>query len=205
MNLQPVCGHEASRWFALRVKSRTEKLVATMAHNKGFEQFLPLYQARHRWSDRFKSVELPLIPGYVFCRLDPVRRLPLLTIPGVLHFVGIGKTPVPIEDAEVEAIQTATRSGLAAEPWPFLEIGQRVRLQEGPLAGLEGFLTEVRKQQRIVVSVTLLRRSVAVEIERDWVRPLGAREPVRMVEFRPPSMAEPPILGSPILNLAGGQ
>ncbi len=156
------------RWFALRVKSRCEKIVATMAQNKGFEEFLPLYHARHRWSDRVKSVELPLFPGYLFCRLNPHYRLPLLTIPGVLHFVGIGRTPIAIEDAEIAAIKTAVGSGMMTEPWPFLEIGQRVRLDEGPLTGLEGILVGTSKGQRIVVSVTLLKRSVAVAIERHW-------------------------------------
>src|SRR5262245_13741136 len=87
------------RWFALRVKSRCEKVVSLMAQQKGLEEFLPLYQSRRRWSDRLKSVELPLFPGYLFCRLNPQHRLPLLTIPGVMHMVGIGKTPVPIADA----------------------------------------------------------------------------------------------------------
>jgi len=162
------------KWFALRVKPRAEKCVATIARNKGFEEFLPLYQCRRRWSDRFKLVELPLFPGYVFCRFNPQYRLPLLTIPGALHFVGLGKVPVPIDDAEIQAIQVLVGSGLQAEPWPFLGAGQRVRLEQGPLAGLEGLFIEVRKQHRIVVSVSLLRRSVAVEIERDWVTPLDA-------------------------------
>ena len=164
----------ADRWFALRVKSRAERVVAMMARNRGFEEFLPVYRSRHQWSDRKKSIEIPLFPGYVFCRLAPERRLPLLTIPGVLHFVGIGKVPVPIEEEEITAIRTAVESGLSAEPWPFLEIGQRVLLEGGPLAGLEGILIEARKQQRLVVSVTLLKRSVAVGIERHWVRPLDA-------------------------------
>ena len=162
------------QWFALRVKSRAEKVVAMMARNKGFEEFLPIYRSRHHWSDRTKSVEMPLFPGYVFCRLNPQRRLPLLTIPGVLHFVGIGKVPVPIEETEITAIRRALESGLSTEPWPFLEVGQRVRLEGGPLAGLEGVLTEARKEQRLVVSITLLRRAVAVGIERHWVRPLDA-------------------------------
>jgi len=161
-------------WFALRVKTRTEKVVSTIARNKGFEEFLPLYQSRRRWSDRFKSVELPLFPGYVFCRLNPEHRLPLLTIPGVMSFVGIGKVPVPIDETEIAAIQTAINAGLSAEPYPFLEVGQRVRLAEGPLSGLQGLLVEVRKQQRLLVSVTMLKRSIAVEIDRHWVRPLDA-------------------------------
>lgn len=173
------------RWFALRVKSRCEKAVAMMAQHKGFEEFLPLYQSRRRWSDRLQSVELPFFPGYLFCRLNPQHRLPLLTIPGVLHFVGIGKIPVPIEDSEIAALQTAVRSGLLAEPWPFLEIGQRVRLEEGPLAGLEGILVGTAKQQRILVSVTLLKRSVAVVIDRHWATPLGSSGRLSAMQIKP--------------------
>jgi transcription antitermination factor NusG len=172
MNADRFCDRSGNKWFALRVKPRFERTVATSARNKGYEEFLPLYQCRRRWSDRFRSVELPLFPGYIFCQLNPEFRLPLLTIPGALHFIGVGRIPAPIEDEEIAALQTAMRSGLWAEPWPFLNVGQRVRLEEGPLAGLEGLLIEVRNKQRLIVSVTLLKRSVAVEIERDWVRPL---------------------------------
>jgi transcription antitermination factor NusG len=182
-----------AQWFALRVKSRCEKAVAMIAQNKGFEEFLPLYQSQRRWSDRLKSVELPLFPGYLFCRLDPQHRLPLLTIPGVLHFVGIGKTPAPIEDAEITAIQTAVRSGLWTEPWPFLEIGQRVRLNDGPLTGLEGILVGTSKQERLIVSVTLLRRSVAVAIERHWATPLDVSGRPRMIPVSPPALKTLPL------------
>ncbi len=167
-------GGTRDQWFALRVRPRSEKLVATMARNKGFEEFLPLYACRRRWTDRIKSVELPLFPGYVFCRLVPEYRLPLLTIPGVMHFVGLGRTPVPIDDSEIAAIQSAVQSGLRTAPWPFVAVGERVRLEDGPLAGLEGIVIKVRNEHRLVVSLSLLKRSVTVEIERDWVKPLGA-------------------------------
>jgi transcription antitermination factor NusG len=185
MNAERFCDGSSNRWFALRVKPRFEKSVSTSARNKGYEEFLPLYQCRRRWSDRFQSVELPLFPGYVFCQLNPEFRLPLLTIPGALHFIGIGRVPVPIENEEIAALQVAMRSGLWAEPWPFLNVGQRVRLEEGPLAGLEGLLIEVRKKQRLIVSVTLLKRSVAVEIERDWVRPLDCNELKTLRSLKP--------------------
>src|SRR5690348_2961215 len=120
---------QSKAWFALRVKSRHEKLVGSAAQQKGFEEFVPLYQSRRRWSDRVKSVDLPLFPGYVFCRLDPQHRLPLLTIPGVLHMVGIGKAPMPIDESEIATIRAAVQSGLSVEPWDFLEAGQRVRLE----------------------------------------------------------------------------
>jgi transcription antitermination factor NusG len=144
-----------------------------MVRNKGFEEFLPTYQSCRRWSDRFKAIEVPLFPGYVFCRINPQQRLPILTIPGALNFVGIANTPAPIEDAEITAIQSAVSSGLLAEPCAFLEIGQRVKIERGPLAGLDGLLIEVRQQYRVVISVTLLRRSVAVEIDQAWVKPLS--------------------------------
>lgn len=162
----------SERWYAIRVKSRCEKLVSTMARNKGFEEFLPIYQSRRKWSDRMQSIDLPLFPGYVFCRLDAQRRLPLLTIPGVLHFVGIGKAPIAIDQSEILAIQTAVHSGLSVEPWDFVDAGQRVRLQEGPLTGVEGIYLGMSKQQRLIVSVSLLKRSVAVTIDRHWAIPL---------------------------------
>jgi transcription antitermination factor NusG len=164
----------AGQWFALRVKSRREKAVAAIARNKGFEEFLPLCQSRRRWSDRVKSVDIPLFPGYVFCRLDPQRRLPLLTIPGVLHFVGTAKIPTPIEDVEIAAIQTAVRSGAQTEPWPFLAVGQRVRIEDGPLAGLEGILAGTSQRQRLIVSLTTLKCSISVAIERRWAVPIPA-------------------------------
>ena len=164
---------DTSRWFALRVKSNCERTVAAVARNKGFEEFLPLYHSCNRWSDRIKSAEVPLFPGYIFCRIDPRFRLPILTIPGALHFIGIGKVPVPIDDSEIVAIQNAVRSGLPIVPWEYLDAGQLARVDHGPLAGLEAILIRSGKQHRIVVSVSILKRSVALNIDRDLVTPLG--------------------------------
>ncbi len=161
-------------WYAVHVKSRAERVVAAITHNKGFEEFLPLCKTRRRWSDRVQTVEVPLFPGYLFCRMGTESRLPILTIPGVLGFAGVGKTPIPVNDEEIATIQTAVASGLFAEPWPFLNGGEAVRLEAGPLAGLEGIYVGCRKQHRIVVSVTLLQRSIAIEIDRNWVTPLKA-------------------------------
>jgi transcription antitermination factor NusG len=133
----------------------------------------PLYQARHNWSDRSKSVDLPLFPGYVFCRLEAERRFPLLTIPGVLHVVDIGKIPVPIDDTEIATIEAAIHSDLKVEPWPFLEAGQRVRLGSGPLSGREGFLVNTVERPRVVLSLSALERSIAVEIDHRWLAPTG--------------------------------
>ncbi len=162
-------------WFALRVKSKFENLASATLRGKGFSEFLPLYTSRRRWSDRVKTLELPLFPGYLFCQFDPTDRLiPVLTTPGVIGIVGAGKIPYPVAEEEIEAVRMVLRSGLAAQPWPFLGVGSRIFMEAGPLAGLEGIVTSVDKTCRLVVSVSLLQRSVAVEIDRDWARPIPA-------------------------------
>ena len=172
---------QAAEWFAVRVKSNFERAVASAARGKAFEEFVPFWQTRRRWSDRDKSIDVPLFPGYIFCRFQRDHRLPLLMIPGVLHIVGIGKIPVPIDDTEIAAIQTAVQSGLPFEPRPYLELGERVVVQRGPLAGVEGILVEQRKNYRLVVSITLLKRSVAVGIESDWVASMDKRGSSRTI------------------------
>jgi transcription antitermination factor NusG len=159
------------QWFALRVKPRRERVVASAARHKGFEEFLPLYKCLHRWSDRSKILELPLFPGYVFCRLNEEDRFALLTIPGVMHLVSNGRVPMPIDGEEISAIQAAIRSEIPVEPWHFLEVGERVRLKGGPLAGVEGFLVQARDKQRFVVGLTVLKQSIAVAVEGAWIEP----------------------------------
>ena len=159
-------------WYALRVRSRYEHTVARHLQGRGYESLLPLYKCRRRWSDRFKEIELPLFPGYVFCQFSPLNRLPILSIPGVVHVVGVGRTPVSIDESEIAAIQAAVKSGLHRQPCPFLEIGDRVRIEHGPLCGIEGILLGFRGNQRLVLSVTLLQRSVAVQVEEAWVQPM---------------------------------
>jgi len=159
-------------WYALRVKSRYENSVASHLQARGFESFLPVYKCRRRWSDRFKEIELPLFPGYVFCQFDPSNRLPILTVPGIVHVVGTGRTPIPVEQTEIAAIQAVVKSGLPSQPWPFLHIGHRVRIEYGPLCGVEGILLGFKGHQRLVLSVTLLQRSVAVQVDEACVRPM---------------------------------
>lgn len=154
-------------------------MVAAAVRTKGFEEFLPLYQCRHHWSDRLKLVDVPLFPGYLFCRFNAEDRLAILTIPRVMHLVGIGNVPVTIDDEEISAIRAAVRAQAIIKPWPFLESGQRVRLASGPLVGLEGFLIETNRQPGIVMGLTALKQSVAVKIERNWTLSVArAPEPV---------------------------
>jgi transcription antitermination factor NusG len=172
-------------WYALQVRTRWESSTATLLSGKGYQTLLPTYNTEKRWRGRPKVVTAPLFPGYVFCRFDAFNRLPILVTPGVVTVVGRGRIPVPVEDSEIGAIQTMVSSGLQAEPWPYLEVGQQIRIEDGALSGIEGILTSFKGSRRIVVSVSLLRRSVALEIDRSWVCPI---QPMRTVVVGPPAI-----------------
>lgn len=159
-------------WFAVRVRSNHERIAAAHLRERGYEEFSPAWKTERRWSDRTKEVDQFLFPGYVFCRLNPSDRLPVLTAPGVVDLVGFGKIPAPIPDHEIENVRQMVQSGLLVMPWPFLELGHRVLIERGPLAGVEGILDEVKGKCRLVVSVQLLQRSVSAEVDRGWIRPL---------------------------------
>ena len=161
-------------WYALRVKARHEKAVAAILRDKGYREFLPLCASTRRWSDRIQRVDVPLFPGYLFCRFEVEKRLPILMTPGVVHIVGMGKRLHPVDENEITSLQALVKSGLLMQPWPFLRVGQRVVIQDGPLRDVEGILAEVRDHHHLVVSISLLHRSVAVRVERSWVRPAAA-------------------------------
>jgi transcription antitermination factor NusG len=162
------------QWYALQVRPRFEKIVTAHLQHKGYGEYLPLYKSRRRWSDRIKELELPLFSGYTFCRFDIHNRLPILMVPGVLSIVGAGKHPTPVSDEEILAIQDIAQSGLEYGPWPFIKAGQPVSVERGPLAGLEGVVVEIKAGWRLIVSLPLLQRSVAVEIDRDCVQPISS-------------------------------
>ncbi len=173
-------------WYAIRVRSKYEAVTSASLTGKGYEPFLPLYRARRRWSDRMKEMDLPLFPGYVFCRFDAGTRLPIMKSPGVIAVVGYGREPVPLDEKEIAAIRAIIASGLPAIPWPYLKKGERVLIEWGPLAGVEGIVLSVKKELRLIVSVTMLQRSVGVEIDRAWVRPISPRtSPSSSSELRP--------------------
>lgn len=159
----------AHHWYALQVWVRKENLVASHLAGLGFECFLPKYKSIRQWSDRKKEVEQPLFPGYLFCRFDYSERRPVVVAPGVLQVVGNGREGLPVDEKEIDAIQLAVHSGIQAQPWPFLEIGERVRINCGKLTGLEGILVNFKGNHRVVLSVTLLQRSVALEVDLAWV------------------------------------
>jgi transcription antitermination factor NusG len=162
-------------WFAVQVRARKEDWVAAQLTGQGFDCFLPKYKTIRQWSDRAKELEQPLFPGYLFCRFDFHNRRSLVMTPGIIQIVGSGRSPIPVEQVEIDSIRLAVSSGLPNHPWPYLEAGQRVRINYGPLSGLEGFLVNFKGSHRVVLSVTLLQRSVAMEVELNWISALADR------------------------------
>src|SRR5882724_7758593 len=167
-------------WYALTVKPRHEQSSAQYLRDKGLEEFSPLYRARRRWSDRMKEVDLSLFPGYVFCRFSYEDRLQVLRTSGITSIVGFSRTPAPVPDAEITAIKTIVNSGLRIEPWPYLQPGERVCIHDGCLEGLRGTVVREKDQWRVVVSVEVLQRSVAVEVDREVLsRVQEAHKPIQ--------------------------
>ena len=164
---------ESPLWFALTVKPRYEKAVARALRGKNLEEFLPLYRQDRAWSDRVKAVEFPLFSGYVFCRFSYADRFAVLNTPGVTAILGAGAIYAPIPDDEIAAIRTVVNSGLRARPWPYLVPGQMVRIESGPLAGVRGTVLRNKGVTCVVVTVELLQRSIAAEVDRGAVQPAG--------------------------------
>ena len=161
-------------WFAVQVKSRFENVAARILRERDLEVFLPLVRSRRLWSDRVVERSRPLFPGYLFCRFDfKDRSSPVVTVPGVVRILGCGTKPEPVSDSEIGAVQAIVASGFRFEPWQFLSAGRAIRIVHGPLAGIEGRLMRSKNKDQVVVDITLLQRSVAVDVEGIWVEPIG--------------------------------
>lgn len=165
---------ERPDWYAVRVRPRSEKIVATALQEKGYEDFLPLYRKRSKWSDRTKDIALPLFPGYVFCRADLSGKPPLISTPSVIGILSFCGKPALISDREIVEVRRIVNSGVYAEPWPFLRDGQRVRIERGSLAGIEGIVLRAKSDWRVVLSIEALCRSVAIEVDRECVIPISS-------------------------------
>ncbi|MBV9302330.1 MAG: UpxY family transcription antiterminator [Acidobacteriaceae bacterium] len=160
-------------WYALTVKPGHDRAVSEQLCAKSLESYLPLYTSHRRWSDRVKTLELPLFRGYVFCRFTFEDRRKVLSIPSVVSVVGFGGIPCPVGDEEIELIKSLVGSGLPIMPWPVLRVGQRVRVSEGPLCDLEGILIREKGAYRVVVNLDIFQRAVAVEIDRKFLLLIG--------------------------------
>lgn len=162
-------------WYAIYTRHQHEKVIATLLMEKGFEVFLPVQTVARRWKDRTKQLLLPLFPCYVFIRGGLERRFDIVTTAGFHSFVGFGDQPVAIPQAEIESIRQAFTSGSRVEPYPFLRFGDRVRIRSGPLEGIEGILVRKKRSVRLVLSVDLLEKSVAVEVDAFLVERVAER------------------------------
>jgi transcription antitermination factor NusG len=140
--------------------------------SRDLEVFLPTCRETRRWTDRVKTSEFPLFPGYLFCRLDPHRRTDVLSAPGVIGIVGSGPQLVPVSEEEIEAIRRAVSASVPLTHWPFLRAGHQVRVIRGALAGVEGFVVQENGGCRLILQISLLQRSVSLEIDRDAIEPL---------------------------------
>lgn len=161
-------------WVAVQVRSRREHITATQMRLIGCDVFLPRYREARQWSDRVKKVERALFTGYLFCRFYACLAPKIVLVPGVSRFVGDGDGPLAIPTSEVDALQRIVDAGLQPQAWPFPRVGERVHIEAGPLKGLEGVVQAVKNERRFVVSISLLQRAVAVEIDPEWLRvPFG--------------------------------
>lgn len=168
----PISQLQSMRWYALYVKSRQEKTVHAQLDAKHQDVFLPMYDVRNKWADRWKTVSLPLFPGYVFCRFDLSCRYAVLATSGVIDVVRVGPEPAPIEHSEIEALQRIVSSKAPAEPYPNLVKGYEVEIIAGPLKGVTGIVTTIRSSVRLAINIDILCRSVVVEIDRECVKPI---------------------------------
>lgn len=163
---------QALEWYALYTRARHEKTVDRKLESMGFESFLPLQRVLSQWKDRKKWVEKPLFPGYLFVRAARENVGHIWAVRSVVQVLGDGTGPLAVPEDQVLDVRQMVTSEMPAEPWPYLEAGQRVRVLDGPLIGMEGFVVEQEKRCRLVISVNMLGRSVAAEIDRENLEPL---------------------------------
>jgi transcription antitermination factor NusG len=154
-----------ARWVAVYTIVRHEKVVSRQFEERNIETFLPLYRSVRRWKDRKKEVELALFPGYVFVRILANRRLQVLQVPGVVSIVSFNGELAALPEQEINALRNGLENQLYAEPCPYLKVGKRVRVIRGPMAGAEGILSRKKDRYRVVISVDVLMRAVAVEVD----------------------------------------
>jgi transcription antitermination factor NusG len=164
------CNPGEARWFAAYTTPRHEKHVSQQMRQRGIQNFLPLYKSLRRWKDRRTELELPIFPGYVFVRIAPRERLGVLQSPGVVYLVSFQGRPAPLPDVEIDTLQRQLSQRF--QPHPFLTVGRRVRVHSGPMAGVEGILIRKKEKFRIVISIQLIRQSVAIEVDQSDVEPV---------------------------------
>ena len=170
--LASLVGQDQQGWYAVYTLSRHEKQVALQAECAGVDCFVPLYKSVRRWKDRRKELELALFPGYVFVRINLSERLSVLRLPGVVQIVGFGGKPARLPEAEIDGLRAGLASHTPLHPHPYVRTGKKVRISDGPMAGLEGILLRRKNTCRVALSIDLIMRSVAVEVDEADIEPL---------------------------------
>jgi transcription antitermination factor NusG len=153
------------RWYAAYTCVHHEKRILQQLTERNIDGFVPLYRSVRRWKDRRKELDLVLFPGYVFVHIPLQQRLRVLQIPGVVTFVNFNGLPTPLPEGEVEALRKASAEGVFAEPHPYLTTGRRLLIRNGPFTGLEGVLLRKKDKYRFVLSIEMIMRSVAIEMD----------------------------------------
>jgi transcriptional antiterminator NusG len=164
-------------WFALEITRRQEKCVERLLRCRGYDPFLPQNETLRSRADRMAKVMLPLFPGYLFCRFDPVHRLPILTTPGVYRMVSTAQGPTPVDETELDNLRSVIAAKADCRPWPYVDVGRQRRIVSGPLRGLQGIPAEHTRKCRLILSVTLLRRAIALELDMSAVEPVATPRP----------------------------
>lgn len=170
----PQAPKHGAHWYAAYTVARHEKVVAQQLAERRIDSFLPLYRNWHRWKDRRKLVELALFPSYVFVNINPLDKLRVLKVSGVVHLVSFNGQLAELPEQEISALRSGLEHDVYAEPHPYLKVGRRVRVVRGPMAGTEGILVRKKDKYRVVISIDVLMRSVAVEIDGGDVRAIGS-------------------------------
>jgi transcription antitermination factor NusG len=160
-----------ANWYALYTAPRHEKCVAEQIERRGIECFLPLYRSVRRWKDRRKELDLVLFPGYVFVQIALENRLRVLQVPGAARLVTFNGHPAVLPEDEIESLRIRLSGSHRMEPHPYLSVGRRVRVRSGPLKGLEGIIQRTKDHCRIIFSIDLIMRSIAVEVDEADVEP----------------------------------
>jgi transcription termination/antitermination protein NusG len=158
-------------WYAVYTRSHQERMVQTQLDGRGVENFLPTYERISQWKDRKKLIQMPLFPGYLFVKIALIKRLEVLKVYGAVQIVGNSTGPIPVPEDQIATVRTFVEVGLRCDPHPYLKVGKKAKIKEGPLAGFEGILVRKKSKSLFVMSVDLIQRSVSVELGSWLIEP----------------------------------